>query len=75
MKSQADHYTLDLLGNKPGRPRKVNAKTGSQRTREYRQRKALSVTGDGNSEQCSWCGAQRSSCCGICNIGQLGHKG
>lgn len=75
MKSEADHYTRDLLGNKPGRPRKVNAKTGAQRTREHRQRKVISVTSNGNLEPCSWCGAERSSCCGICTIGQLGHKG
>lgn len=74
MKTGADHYTRDLLGNKPGRPRKANAKTGAQRTREHRQRKAISVTGNGNSEPCAWCGAERSSCCGICTIGQLGRK-
>lgn len=74
MKSDGDHYTRDLLTNKPGRPRKPNAKSGAQRTRDWRQRKAASVTSDGNPELCSWCGAERSSCCGICTIGQLGRK-
>lgn len=76
MKSDGDHYTRDMLGNKPGRPRKPNAKTGAQRQREYRRRKAAQVfvAGDKN-EQCSWCGAERSDRCGLCNIGQLGHKG
>ena len=74
MKSEADHYTRDLLGNKPGRPRKPSAKSAAQRTREHRQRKAISVTGNGNLELCAWCGAERSSCCGIRTIGQLGRK-
>jgi hypothetical protein len=23
---------------------------------------------------CSWCGLERSNCCGICSVGQLGRK-
>ena len=71
MKSEADHYTRDLLGNKPGRPRKPNAKPGAQRQREYRQRKAIFVTND-EKVSCAWCGAERSNSCGLCNVGQLG---
>lgn len=72
MKSDADHYTRDLLDNPPGRPRKPTAKSGAQRQREYRQRKAIevSVTRD---ENCTWCGAARSNSCGLCNVGQKGH--
>lgn len=71
MKSEADHYTLDLLGNKPGRPRKSSAK----RVRERRQRSTSTTPDHGVTELCPWCGAERSSCCGICTIGQLGRKG
>jgi len=75
MKSDADHYTRDLLGNKPGRPRKPNAKSGAQRTSEYRQRRAqqISVTSDAK-QTCTWCGAERTNSCGLCNVGQLGRK-
>lgn len=75
MRSDGDHYTRDLLANRPGRPRKLNAKTGVQRTREWRQRNSVSVTSDEKPDLCIWCGAERTSCCGICTIGQLGHKG
>lgn len=71
MKSEADHYTLDLLGNKPGRPRKSSAK----RVHERGQRSTSTTPGHGLTELCPWCGAKRSSCCGICTIGQLGRKG
>ena len=71
MKTEADHYTLDLLGNKPGRTRKPSAK----RTRERGQRSTSATPGHGSTELCPWCGAERSSCCGICTIGQLGRKG
>ena len=46
MKHSADVFTRDLLGSKPGRPRKPTSKSGAQRQREYRQRKAISVTSD-----------------------------
>lgn len=71
MKSEADHYTLDLLGNKPGRPRKPSAK----RARECGQRSTAVTPDHGPTDLCPWCGAKRSSCCGICTIGQLGRKG
>lgn len=73
MKQSSDYFTRDLLGSKPGRPRKPNAKSGAQRQREYRQRKAqvVSVTSDEN-PPCAWCGAVRSNSCGLCNVGQLG---
>lgn len=75
MKSEHDDFTGDMLGNKRGRPRKPNAKTGAQRTREYRQRRAqqIAVTSDVN-QPCTWCGVDRDNCCGICTIGQLGRK-
>jgi hypothetical protein len=75
MKSDADHYTRDLFGNKSGRPRKLNAKNGAQRTREYRQVRGqqISVTNDAK-QTCTWCGVNRDNCCGICTIGQLGRK-
>jgi hypothetical protein len=75
MKSKDDHFTADLYGNRPGRPRKLHAKTGAQRVREHRARKAslntVTVTSNFN---CTWCGVDKSACCGICNIGQPGHK-
>lgn len=71
MKSEADHYTLDLLGNKPGRPRKSSPK----RARGRGQRPTAATPGHGPTELCPWCGAERSSCCGICTVGQLGRKG
>ena len=75
MKSEADHYTLDLLGNKLGRPRKPIAKPGAQRQREYRQRKAQAVSVTSNENTlCAWCGAVQSNSCGLCNVGQLGRK-
>jgi hypothetical protein len=76
MKSQAYHYTRDLFGNRPGRPRKSNAKSGAQRTREYRLRSAqqIIVTSD-LIQPCTLCGFDRDNCSGICTIGQLGRKG
>jgi hypothetical protein len=81
MKHSADHYTRDLLGNPRGRPRKVNAKTGAQRQREYLKRK-LKAQGteqqfpshsDGKSF-CHFCASDLKQCAGMCSIGQLGHK-
>lgn len=71
MKTEADHYTLDLLGNKPSRTGKPNVK----RTNERNQRSTSAKPGSESFDPCPWCGVERSSCCGICNIGQLGHKG
>ena len=77
MKQAVDHYTRDLLGNPRGRPRKPNAKTGSQRQREYKARQAkeqlISVTSDEKSV-CSFCVSYGKRCTGICNVAQLGHK-
>lgn len=72
MKSGSDHYTSDMFGNRPGRPRKANAMTVAQRVRKHRAAKALgrvSVTGSGNCVSCC-CGL--SACGGLCKIGQLG---
>lgn len=72
MKSTSDHFTGDMFGNHPGRPRKVNAMTVAQRVRKHRATKALakvSVTGNGN---CVSCDGVYSTCSGLCKIGQLG---
>jgi hypothetical protein len=71
VKQASDHFTCDLLGNKPGRPRKLTAKTGAQRQRDHQQRKAISVSSD-EKVSSAWCGAERSNSCGLCNVGQLG---
>lgn len=63
MKQTADKFTGEMFGNRAGRPRKPNAKSPSQRSREYRQRKkaeSISVT--------------RHTNYGIDGVGQLGHK-
>lgn len=75
MKIKDDHYTRDLLSNKPGRPRNPNALTGAQRVAKFRAKKLKKKASVAGNENCSWCGSFRTSCCGICNIGQLGHKG
>jgi hypothetical protein len=72
MKSKDDHYTSELFGNRPGRPRKVNAMTGAQRVAKHRAAKRLiSVTCNEN-VHCTFCGLEKIQCAGICNIGQLG---
>ncbi len=77
MKQAVNHYTRDLLGNPRGRPRKPNAKTGAQRQRDYKARKAkaltISVTSD-EKAACSFCVSHGKRCTGFCNIAQLGHK-
>lgn len=73
MKTYADHYIRDFFVNKPGRPRKATAKTGSEPQREYRNRqKSSSVTSD-EKRLCAWCGSERSNLCGLCRVGQLGN--
>lgn len=69
MKSKDDHFTSEMFGNRPGRPRKVNAMTGARAAK-----RAVSVTSNENSQTCTWCGVDRNNCCGICTIGQLGRK-
>lgn len=65
-KQSADHFTADLLGNRPGRPPKLDALTGAQRAKRYRDRKGeaaisvISVTRHENS--CEWCGAPSRGC-------------
>lgn len=71
MKSKEDHFTSEMFGNRPGRPRKVNALTVAQRVAKHRAtKKANSVTGNANSI-CDVCGANQHV--GICGVGQLGH--
>jgi hypothetical protein len=78
MKSKDDHFTFDLYGNRPGRPRKLNAKTGAQRVREHRARKAQStkeIISVSSNVNCQLCGSKKKTqCTGLCNIGQFGHK-
>jgi hypothetical protein len=65
-KQQQDKFTGDMFGNRVGRPSKLGAKTGAQRSADYRSRQRLvSVTRNENS--CSWCGAPARGCevCGI----------
>jgi hypothetical protein len=71
MKSKDDHFTSEMFGNRPGRPRKVNAMTGAQRVAKHRAgKRVISVTGNekGNCTLCS----KSSSCSGFCAVGQLG---
>jgi len=73
VKSKNDHFTAEIFGNRPGRPRKVNALTGAERVRKHREKKAMEKVSVTSNENCTWCGGARSDCCGgICNIGQLG---
>lgn len=69
MKSKSDHFTAEMFGNRPGRPRKVNAMTVAQRVRKHRAKKAISVTCN---ENCPSCEGDSLICPGICRIGQLG---
>jgi hypothetical protein len=38
----------------------------------FEKSEPISVTSD-KKQDCSWCGLERSNCCGICSVGQLGH--
>ena len=49
MKTKDDKFTSDMFGNRPGRPRKINAMTVAQRVRKHRAKKTISVTRNGNS--------------------------
>jgi hypothetical protein len=64
MKSKNDHFTAEIFGNRPGRPRKVNAMTVAQRVAKHRANKkadVISVTSNGNRQ-----------CGDIGMVGQLG---
>jgi hypothetical protein len=79
MKQSTDKFTSELFGNRAGRPSKLYPKTAAERQRDYRARlsvklkkiEAIIATRDEN--LCCYCGCERNECCGICNIGQLGH--
>jgi hypothetical protein len=71
MKQKGDEFTLDMLDRKRRRPRKLHAKTGAQRQREFRQRNSQKISVTCNENSCSSCGARCNSC-GLCNVGQLG---
>lgn len=74
MKQSTDYYTLDLLGNARGRPRKLNAKTGAKRQSEYRARqtkaKAISVTSD-EKACCDLCVSHGKQCFDIGNVAHV----
>jgi hypothetical protein len=75
MKQVADKFTSEMFGNRAGRPHKLDAKSGAQRVREHRARKATAINVTSNVNQpCTWCGTSKTNCCGICSIGQLGRK-
>ncbi len=38
----------------------------------FEKNEHISVTSD-EKAICGWCGQERSNCCGICSVGQLGH--
>jgi len=87
MKAAADKFTADLLGNRRGRPNKVDALSGAERQRLYRLRRrnekstSISVTRNENSSNQTYeipvfichCNIEKNHCSGICKIGQLGH--
>ena len=69
----ADLATAERFGNRPGRPRKVDAVTLVECVRKHRAAKTQAKVFVTSNENCNWCGAARSACSGgICNIGQLG---
>ena len=71
MKTKDDHFTSEMFGNRPGRPRKINAMTGAQRVAKHRAiKKAIFVTFNEKS-RCTLCAGSRA-CSGVCAIGQLG---
>lgn len=71
MKTKDDHFTSEMFGNRPGRPRKVNAMTGAQRVAKHRaSKKAISVTCN-EKPRCTLCTGHRA-CSGVCAVGQLG---
>jgi hypothetical protein len=71
MKSKNDHFTGEMFGNRPGRPRKVNAMTGAQRVAKHRAaKKVISVTCN-EKQSCGSC-ANSAVCSGFTAIGQLG---
>lgn len=79
MKQPSDKFTAEIFGNRPGRPRKVDAKSGAQRQREYAARKMTNkkqiiiVTPDENSA-CASCVSHGKRCNGMCCVAQFGHK-
>lgn len=77
MKQPSDKFTSEIFGNRPGRPRKLSAKNGAQRQREYRGRQSkkqvISVTSD-EKQYCDLCISHGKQCSGICSVAQLGHK-
>lgn len=72
MKSKDDHFTQEMFGNRPGRPRKVNAMTGAQRAAKHRAKNRISVTSNENSTLCQDCKQGNKICTGFCYIAQLG---
>ena len=72
MKAKSDHFTGDMFGNRPGRPRKVNAMTVAQRVAKHRAaKKVISVTCNGKQSNCHLC-SNALACGGACAVGQRG---
>ena len=53
------------------RKNNVNIENLIIQTNELIDSPIITVTSDAKS--CIWCGVDQSNCCGICNVGQLGH--
>lgn len=79
MKSEADKFTSEMFSPARGRPPKEHPRSGAQRTREWRNRKKIEsekrapITVTRDEKFCCFCGCEQTECCGICNVGQLGH--
>ncbi len=72
MKSKNDHFTSEMFGNRPGRPRKANAMTGAQRVAKHRAgKRVISVTCNGKA--CNTC-SNAGVCSGFSAIGSVGRK-
>ena len=72
MKSKNDYFTAEIFGNRPGRPRKVNAMTGAQRVAKHRAAKKSILVTCNKKKNCNFC-SKVGGCNGTCAIGQLGH--
>ena len=78
MKTKEDHYTSEMFGNRPGRPRKPNAATVAQRVAKHRAKKKATldfVTSNEKETQvipCNLCGGFPGQCTSVCRIGRQG---
>jgi hypothetical protein len=81
LKTKEDHFTAEMFGNRVGRPRKLNPKSGAQRQRDYRKRRVVSEptqkqfsSQSNENSSCDFCVSHGKRCTGICGVAQLGHK-